>query len=404
MVAVDFFLDDDLVQGIMGNDPSVQDHCTIQIRRLLSIEKNPPIQKVIDAGLVPRFIEFLQRGDSPDLQYEAAWALTNIVSGTNDNTRVVIDCGAVPILVDLISSPYDNVREQVIWALSNIAGDSPSFRDVVLESDAMGPLLDQLKGQPKLAAQRTFAFALSNFCRHKPRPKLEIMKMALPSIVELISIRDEDASCDACFALSYIIGAFAGNGAEFQNIIKYNILPTLINFLSNDSWHFQNAAIQVFSSMMAADRDQIQTVIESNIVVPELIRFMGNLTSKNGVPKLRKDATQAITNAISYGSYDQIKILVDQGCIRCFCDLLKLDRRDSYKTVRLALDGLESILRVGEKDANKMGYSHNEMFLLLMEVDGLMRLQSLRNHPCKEICQKANAVFLENLFMLISTR
>jgi importin subunit alpha-1 len=62
-----------MVQGVMGNDPAVQTECTTQFRRLLSIEKNPPIQQVIEAGVVPRFVEFLQRDDNP------AWVRTLIV-------------------------------------------------------------------------------------------------------------------------------------------------------------------------------------------------------------------------------------------------------------------------------------------------------------------------------------
>ena len=126
-----------IVQGVNTIDPSVHLEATTQFRQLLTIERNPPIQMVIDAGVVPRFVEFLQRDDTPWLQIEAARALTNSASGTSENTRVVmIDSGAVPIFCRLLLSPNDDVREQAVEALGNIAGDSPTCRDLVLREGA----------------------------------------------------------------------------------------------------------------------------------------------------------------------------------------------------------------------------------------------------------------------------
>ncbi len=105
-----------IVAGMMSDKPALQLECTIQLRKLLSIEINPPIDQVIaHHGLVSRLVQFLSFDCEPKLQLEASWALTNIASGSSAHTRIVIKNGAVPALIQLLAFQKDaDVKEQVM--------------------------------------------------------------------------------------------------------------------------------------------------------------------------------------------------------------------------------------------------------------------------------------------------
>lgn len=60
--------------------------------------------------------------------------------------------GAIPKFVALLRSPEENVCEQAVWALGNIAGDGPQLRDMVIDAGAVQPLLTLAKLDVKVSA------------------------------------------------------------------------------------------------------------------------------------------------------------------------------------------------------------------------------------------------------------
>ena len=59
----------EIINGIQGADRDVHFTATQSARRLLSRERQPPIDDIIKAGVIPRFIEFLAHTDRSVLLY-----------------------------------------------------------------------------------------------------------------------------------------------------------------------------------------------------------------------------------------------------------------------------------------------------------------------------------------------
>ncbi|MCH99380.1 importin subunit alpha-1b-like, partial [Trifolium medium] len=75
-----------MVADVCSEDTSARLKAMGKFREKLMVP-NPRIDQIIQSGVVPHFVDFLVREDMPSLQFEAAWALTNIASGTSENTK-----------------------------------------------------------------------------------------------------------------------------------------------------------------------------------------------------------------------------------------------------------------------------------------------------------------------------
>ncbi|KAJ0183009.1 hypothetical protein K1T71_000985 [Dendrolimus kikuchii] len=404
----------EIVQDLKSNDILTLTVAARAARRKLSREQNPPITVMVAAGVIPLLVKALDHDECSDLQFEAAWALTNIASGTHEHTLAVVDSGAIPKLVSLLNRG-GVVGEQCAWAVGNIAGDGPETRDAVLEHGALPALLPLMAVDAPQSQLRTAVWTYSNLCRNKnPLVKFERVAPALPYIAELLEIADQDVLADACWAISYLTDGPNDRIESVQACPK--LLPRLIKLLEHKSPAVRTPALRALGNMLTGSDEQtdrclhagcldhlaallrcgkaslikeaawaasnvlagttaqIQLAIDKGLL-PHLVHVIAHEDIKS-----QKEAAWAITNLCLGGTPQQLDLLFSSGFLEPYCALLMAP---DHKTIAVVLDGLTNLLQA----AVKFGQVE-QLCLKLEEIGALDTLEQLQRHENEQVYSK----------------
>jgi hypothetical protein len=154
----------------------------VYFRGFLSSGMPGVIKMAIDAGIVPRLVQLCAEFNYPNLQLEAAWAITNIASGSTEETQTVVTAGAIPILVKMMNSSDEHVRKQSIWAIGNITADSSANRDLVVNTGCMPLLIKNLENPSDVSMLQIASWTLSKLVNGKDKLNYGIISPVLPCL------------------------------------------------------------------------------------------------------------------------------------------------------------------------------------------------------------------------------
>ncbi|KAK5786533.1 hypothetical protein PVK06_041170 [Gossypium arboreum] len=326
----------------------------------------------------------------------------------------VIQAGVIPRFVELLDSPNDDVRKMVAWALGKIASNSLRCRDQVIGHGALLPLLALLNEHAELPILRIATQSLSMFCE----PPFDQVKLVLPTLARIIHSNDDESVLEhVCWALAYLCDAtndkiqavieadVCGRLVELlmhpspsviapalytigrivthvqvQSVISRQALPCLLNLLTNNyKKSIKEFACSIISNIMVGNDEHIQAVIEANIIAP-LVHLL-----QNAEFDIKKQAAWAISIATD-GTHDQIRFLVSQGCIKPLCDFLNCP---DPEVVSVCLQGLENILKVGEAEKNMGTTGKVNLYAQMIDAaKGREKIEYLRFHDNTNIYEK----------------
>ena len=242
------------------------------------------------------------------------------------------------------------------------------------------------------------------------RLALALVKQALGTLAQLIWSQDDEVLKHACLALSYLAhgpnekiqaviesgvvrrlvellmhpqssvqtpalrtvgNIVTGDDLQTQLMLNGDALPCLRALLHSQKEDIRKEACWTLSNITAGNKQQIQAVIDAD-VLPPLIQLLANAELA-----VRKEAAWVICNATSGGTPQQIKYLVQVGCIRPLCDLLVVADK---KIIAVALEGLENILKVGDEEMRQGLTEENDMARFVDEAEGLSKIEFLQQH------------------------
>ncbi|PIA37248.1 hypothetical protein AQUCO_03000084v1 [Aquilegia coerulea] len=266
-----------------------------------------------DRAAIDALLQKLSNGNAEE-QRAAAGELRLLAKRNGDNRICIAEAGAIPLLVELLSSSDPRTQEHAVTALLNLSINETNKGSIV-NAGAIPDIVDVLKNGSMEARENAAAtlFSLSVIDENKVAIGAA---GAIPALIDLLSQGSPRGKKDAATAI-FNLSIYQGNKVR---AVRAGIVVPLMKLLIDAAGGMVDEALAILAIL--ASHQEGRVAIGQAEPVPVLVEVM-----RTGSPRNRENAAavlwslcaadmQHLENAKEYGVEEALKELSENGTDR----------------------------------------------------------------------------------------
>lgn len=283
-----------------------------------------------DRASIDSLLEKLAKG-SLEEQRAATGELRLLAKRNADNRVCIADAGAIPLLVELLSSPDPRTQEHAVTALLNLSINE-SNKGAIVIAGAIPDIVEVLKNGSMEARENAAAtlFSLSVVDENK----VQIGAAgAIPALINLLCEGTPRGKKDAATAI-FNLSIYQGNKAR---AVRAGIVTPLMRLLKDAGSGMVDEALAILAIL--ASHQEGKMAIAQAEAIPILVEVI-----RTGFPRNRENAA-AVLWSLCTGDLQQLKLARELGAEEA---LKELSENGTDRAKRKAGNVLELLQRIDD--------------------------------------------------------
>jgi importin subunit alpha-6/7 len=170
----------------------------------------------------------------------------------------VLEAGAIPVLIRKLVSSKGDLKEQIFWALGNIAGENDISFDELMEHNAFELIVQELQGESTITKSvGNGVWTLMNLLRGARSPPLESLRPAIDLFKFYMSSphKSSELDVDLRWALNYITSK---SDDHIQLVLDAGLVPLLVSSLMSGDEAIQVPSLRTIGDICSGNEAQVQ--------------------------------------------------------------------------------------------------------------------------------------------------